>query len=212
MKNQFIIRSAVSLISVAVFAVAAYGQAESASGDGSVLAYRIAALQGPPARLNVTTSSFTPGGNLDAKFTADGDNMSPSVSWTGGPVGTQSYLVLMEGATIEDNHPVPHWAIYNIPPTTTNLPQNVPANARLENGALNGAMQAQMRGRAGYQGPRPGVAGQTRQYYFEVFALNTHLTLDPATADRQAIVNAMKNHVLASGEMVAFYTFKNTRK
>ena len=208
----FITRSTVSLAAVALFAAGAFAQAKI-TGDAAVLAESITALQGGAAPLQVTSSSFAPSprdttpGTLDAKFTADADNMSPNLSWTGGPAGTQSYAVLMEGVDVFDGHPVTHWVIYNIPATTTTLPEHVPAGMRLENGVLNGAMQVMLRGSAGYAGPHA-PSGATRWYHFEVFALDTHLNLDPATADRQAVVNAMKNHVLTSGEIIANSTGK----
>jgi phosphatidylethanolamine-binding protein (PEBP) family uncharacterized protein len=83
----------------------------------------------------------------------------------------------------------------------------VPTGAHLTTGALNGAEQAKTgRGLVGYVGPRPGAVGRTVPYHFEVFALDTRLNLDPDTADRQAVVNAMKDHVLTSGEIVVNYT------
>lgn len=208
--NQFVSR--VSLAAVALFAAAALAQAR-VTGDAAVLANAIAALQGAGSPLQVTTTSFTPSprdttpGTLADKYTADGGNISPSISWTRGPAGTQSYALLMEGVDVVDGHPVMHWVIYNIPSVVTTLPEHVPAELHMESGALKGAMQIKLQGSAGYYGPRA-PAGATRWYHFEVFALDTQLNLDPATADRQAVVNAMKNHVLASGEVIANATGK----
>jgi Raf kinase inhibitor-like YbhB/YbcL family protein len=84
------------------------------------------------------------------------------------------------------------------------LPQNVPTDPTLENGTEQGK---NVRGSAGYIGPKP-PAGQTHPYHFEVFALNTRLNVDPGSADRNTVVNAMKNHVLAQGELVVNYTGK----
>ena len=201
--KKFITTSAVSIATVALFAAAAFAQ--NAGGNGPpLLANKIAIPSGASARLLVTSSAFTFGGALDDKYTQNGDNMSPSISWTKGPLGTQSYVVLAEDAGVNRHDPIVHWVIYNIPSTTTTLPQNIPTDAHLEDGAEQGK---NVRGSAGFIGPKP-PAGQTHPYHFEVFALNSHLNLDPATADRQAVVNAMKNHVLTSGEIVANYTGK----
>ena len=51
-------------------------------------------------------------------------------------------------------------------------------------------------------------AGQTHPYHFEVFALDTRLGIDPVKADRTTVVNAMKGHVLAEGEIIGLYTGK----
>ena len=69
------------------------------------------------------------------------------------------------------------------------------------NGGLN------QRKAAGYMGPKP-PAGMTHPYHFEVFALDSKLDLDPAMTDRMALINAMKGHVLAEGEIVVNYTGK----
>ena len=208
--NQSVSR--MSLAAVALFAAAAVAQAR-VTGDAAVLANAITALQGAGSPLQVTTTSFTPSprdttpGTLADKYTADGGNISPSISWTRGPAGTQSYALVMEGIDVVDGHPVMHWVIYNIPPTVTTLPEHVPAELHLEGDALKGAMQIRLQGSAGYYGPRV-PAGATRWYHFELFALDTPLNLDPAVADRQAVLNAMKNHVLASGEVIANATGK----
>ena len=210
--KQIVSQTAIGLVAVALFTAAAFAQARL-TGDAAVLAENITALQGAAPPLQVTTSSFTPSprdttpGTLDARYTADGGNISPNLSWTRGPAGTQSYAVLAEGIDVVDGHPVMHWGIYDIPSTTTTLPEHVPADLHLENGALKGAMQIKLRGSPGYYGPRA-PSGATRWYHFEVFAVNTHLNVDPATADRQAVVNAMKNHVLTSGEIIANSTGK----
>lgn len=203
--NQFVSTGIVSVAAITLFAGVAFSQGQNAGGNGPpVLANKIAIAQGASARLLVTSGGFTSGGALPDRYTQNGDNMSPSLSWTKGPPGTQSYVVLTEDAGVNRHDPIVHWVIYNIPSTITTLAQNVPADAHLESGA---AQAKNVRGAAGYIGPKP-PAGQTHPYHFEVFALNTKLDLDPANSDRQAVVNAMKSSVLASGEVVANYTGK----
>ena len=201
--SNFIGKSVGTLAAVALFAASAYAQAPAAGGP-PVLASKVAAAKGGSSRLLVTSGAFVSGSGLDDKFTQNGDNMSPSINWSKGPQGTQSYAVLVEDSGVNRPEPIVHWVIYNIPSTASSLPQNVPTDATLENGAQQGK---NVRGSAGYIGPKP-PAGQTHPYHFQVFALNTKLNIDPANADRNTVVNAMKNHVLASGDLVANYTGK----
>lgn len=200
--KKFVSTSAVSLAAVALLAAAAFAQGQEAGPP--LLANKIAVSSGASARLLVTSGAFTNGGQLEDKYTQNGDNMSPSLAWTKGPLGTQTYVVLTEDAGVNRHDPIVHWVLYNVPSTTTELPQNIPTDATLENGAEQGK---NVRGAVGYVGPKP-PAGQSHPYHFEVFALNSHLNIDPAKADRQAVVNAMKNHVLTSGEIVVNYTGK----
>jgi phosphatidylethanolamine-binding protein (PEBP) family uncharacterized protein len=64
-----------------------------------------------------------------------------------------------------------------------------------------------VRGTVGYIGPKP-PAGQTHPYHFQVFALSQRLNVDPAKADRDTVVTAMRGKVLASGDIVVNYTGK----
>jgi len=203
--TKFMTKSSVAFAVVALFAASAYAQGQApAAGGPPVLAKQLAPARGGSSRLLVTSSAFVSGAALDDKYTQNGDNMSPGMAWSKGPLGTQSYAVLAEDSGVNRAEPIVHWVIFNIPSTATGLPQNVPTDATLENGSMQGK---NVRGSAGYIGPKP-PAGQTHPYHFEVFALNTRLTVDPASADRNTVVNAMKGHVLAQGELVANYTGK----
>lgn len=202
---KFIGTASVTAVGVMLLAVTAFAQGQNAGGNGPpVLAGKIAVPSGNSARLLVTSGAFASGDALNDKYTQNGDNISPSLSWTKGPFGTRSYVILAEDSGVDRHDPIVHWVIYNIPSNITSLDQNIPTQAHLEMGAEQGK---NVRGVAGYVGPKP-PAGQTHPYHFEIFALNTRLNLDPAKADRQAVVNAMKGSVLASGEIIANYTGK----
>ena len=170
-----------------------------------VLALSIAPAKGG-AKLTVTSSSFKNNGSIADTFTQNGANQSPALSWTAGPVGTMSYVVIAEDKGVQRQFPIDHWVLYNIPLSVTNLPTNIPTLPTLANpaGAMNGLNIAR---RIGYIGPKPPV-GQTHPYHFEVFALDIKVGLDPTKADRTSIVEAMKGHVLALGEIVGLYTGK----
>jgi Raf kinase inhibitor-like YbhB/YbcL family protein len=69
-----------------------------------------------------------------------------------------------------------------------------------------GALQGRnSRGSIGYFGPRPPKADPPHHYHVQLFALDAALDLDP-NASRAKVLDAMKGHVLASGELVG--TFK----
>ena len=182
----------------------AFAQTPGGQGGPPVLASKLAPPRGGSARLLVTSDAFGAGKSLDDKYTQNGQDVSPPLAWTKGPAGTQSYVVLTEDAGVDRKEPISHWVVYDIPSTMTRLPENVPATAKLDSGAMQGL---NVRKAAGFVGPKP-PAGQTHPYHFEVFALNARLNLDPSKADRDAVVDAMKGHVLAAGDMVTNYTGK----
>jgi Raf kinase inhibitor-like YbhB/YbcL family protein len=200
MKTTITTTLALSLAGIFAVSVDAQGQAPAAP---PVLAKALAPAKSLSAPLRVTSASYS-GEELDNKYTQNGDNISPPLHWSPGPSGTQSFVVLTEDAGVDRHDPIVHWIVYNIPSHRQDLAEAFPAEPASENGTMQGK---NVRGTAGYVGPKP-PAGQTHPYHFEVFALNTSLKLDPAKATRNEVVAAMKNHVLAEGDLVMNYTGK----
>jgi Raf kinase inhibitor-like YbhB/YbcL family protein len=185
-------------------AAPSFAQDQAPANQTPVLAKVLAPARGGSSRLLVTSTAFTSGEQLSDMYTQNGENMSPPIRWSKGPQGTIAYVVMAEDSGVNRAEPIVHWIIYDIPSTTTTLPAGLPPQATLENGAAQGK---NIRGQAGYVGPKP-PAGQTHPYHFQVFALNGKLRLDPANADRKAVLDAMKGKVLASGDLTVNYTGK----
>lgn len=150
--------------------------------------------------LRVASSAFKNRQTLPARYTQYGANESPPLRWSRGPEGTRSYVVLMEDSGVHRAEPIFHWVLYNVPANVTHLPAHLPTTPELQDpaGAMNGL---NIRGQSGYMGPHP-PKGQTHPYHLEVFALDEKLALSPDRATRDAVVDAMKGHVLAEGEIV----------
>lgn len=161
-------------------------------------------------KLTVSSLSFQNNGTLADMYTQNGYNWSPPLSWTSGPKGTKSYVVLVEDTGVKRAEPIVHWVMYDIPADATTLPERLGRKAKLISpmGALQGKNIAH---KIGYIGPKP-PAGETHPYHFEVFALDQMLKIDPDKADRDTVVDAMKGHVLAAGEIVANYAGKAPAK
>jgi Raf kinase inhibitor-like YbhB/YbcL family protein len=206
-----------SLILILVFVQADGAAAQTRPARTTPITPRAIALApanpgAPP--LTVSSSDFASKGTLDRKFmqaVAGGENKSPAIAWTPGPAGTLSYVLFAEGEGETRADPTVHWIVYDIPPTATSLPQGVPTDADIANpaGAKNG-LEDSVTGREdlsaspGYRGPNP-PPGANHPYYFQVFALDRKLGLDPAMARRTPVIEAMKGHVLASGEIMVRY-------
>jgi Raf kinase inhibitor-like YbhB/YbcL family protein len=126
--------------------------------------------------------------------------MSPALTWTGTPAGTQSFVLIMHdldvqvGKGTDDNL---HWLAFNIPGTATSLPQNVPTTATLPDGTI----QPRNRTAYGFQGPGA-PAPIYHHYVFEIWALDSKLALTE-TASRADVLKAMDGHVLDKGMLVA---------
>lgn len=155
----------------------------------------------PPAGpgLTLTSPDFEDGGIIPNKYTqAVPDAVSPQLEWTHVPAGTMSFVLILHDPDVaiqRKTGDVLHWMIFNIPGTATGLPQGVPAEAKLSDGAINAK---NLRGGIGYMGPGAPPAGPYHHYTFELFALDTKLDLGP-DATRDQVLDAMQGHILGKG-------------
>lgn len=136
--------------------------------------------------------------------TADGDNASPSLSWSGAPDGTKSFVVIVDDPDAAQPKPFVHWIVYDLPAGVTQLREGLLTEPVLPHpeGAKQGTNS---RGATGYFGPKPPVGDPPHAYQFQVFALDVaSLELDPG-ARREAVLAAMEGHVLASGTLVGTF-------
>ncbi len=148
--------------------------------------------------IEVTSTAFEEGGAIPVRYTCDGLDVSPPLSWSSPPEGTRSVTLIAEDPDAPSGT-FAHWVIYNLPPDTRRLPEDVPNRRSLPSGALQGTNGA---GSIGYTGPCP--PGGTHRYFFELYALDTELDLG-AGATREEVVGAMEGHVLAEGRLLGTY-------
>jgi hypothetical protein len=148
--------------------------------------------------ITIKSSAFSEGEPIPKKFTCDGEDISPELSWGGAPEGTKTF------ALINDDPDAPgktwvHWVIFNIPGSITSLPENMPTDKELSDGSRQGTNDFR---KIGYGGPCP--PGGTHRYYFKLYALDTELTLKPG-ALKQELLAAMKGHILDEGQLMGTY-------
>src|SRR5207245_9774138 len=87
--------------------------------------------------MELKSSSFTAGGMIPKKYTCDGPDVSPPLSWSDVPAGAKSL------ALIADDPDAPmgtwvHWVAWNIPPNERGLEEGVPKNDPLPTGMKHG--------------------------------------------------------------------------
>jgi Raf kinase inhibitor-like YbhB/YbcL family protein len=155
-------------------------------------------------RLTVTSTAFGDGAAIPDKHSDYGEKISPPLRWTGVPPAARTLVLLVEDPDAKEPKPFVHWVLYNMADTRTELPPAVAGLPKLTQ--LEGALQGRgSHGHTGYVGPHPPKADPPHHYHFQLFALDTTLTLDP-NASRAKVLDAMKGHVVAAGELVG--TFK----
>ena len=147
----------------------------------------------------MTTTAFSGGGGIPAKYTCDGADVSPALKWHDAPAGTQSFALIAD----DPDAPVgtwTHWIMWNIPASTTALPEGVPKVDESTDGARQGRNDFK---RIGYGGPCP-PAGKPHRYYFKLYALDAKLNVK-AGAGKSDLEHAMKGHVLSQSELMGTY-------
>jgi len=148
---------------------------------------------------NISSPSFSNGGDIPRKFTCDGADVSPQLSWTEPPPGTKSFALLVD----DPDAPVGnwnHWVMWSLPPALRSVPEGVPKTERLADGSQQGRNDFH---KTGYNGPCP-PQGKPHRYYFKLFALDNTLELKPA-ATKHDLERAMKGHILAHAEWMGRY-------
>ncbi|WP_199688385.1 YbhB/YbcL family Raf kinase inhibitor-like protein [Pontibacter oryzae] len=142
-------------------------------------------------RIEISSPSFKEGENIPTKHTCDGENISPALEIGALPEGVLSL------ALIADDPDAPagtwtHWLMWDIPPLN-GIPE----------GAAPGILGRNDFNQTNYGGPCPPLG--THRYFFRMYALNCTLNL-PEGSTKDELLEAMRNHVLASGELMGVYS------
>ena len=142
-----------------------------------------------PAPFTLTSTAYAAGGSIPAVHTCNGANLSPPLSWSDAPAGTQSYAVVMRDISLAsaDNY---HWVIYDIPAATTSLPQGVQSGVASPP-VPAGAKQTYWSFGASYSylGPCPPTG--IHEYQLTVYAFSTPTLAVPAGTTDPAVVDAV---------------------
>ena len=173
----------------------------------ALLAVAVSAQQrgGAPAAppMTMTVAGFSDGGQIPVKYSqaapgvAVGEGLSPAITWTNVPAGTQSFVLNMHDMDVARNKTTDdqaHWIVWNMPGSATGLPEGVAKGAQLADGAYQFSATGTM-----YRGPGAPANGPMHHYMFELFALDTKLDVVPAAdafESRANVMKAMQGHIL----------------
>ena len=176
-----------SLYAIAVLALSATLALPQGKGGGK------GAPKAPGMAL--TTPDFEDGGIIPDKFTqAVPMPISPKLEWTNVPPNTESFVLIMhdpDNALNKGTDDVLHWMVFNIPGTARSLQQNMPLDAKLPDGTI----QAKGIRNVGYMGPGNAAINPYHHYTWELYALDSKLSLGP-DATRADVMKAMEGHTV----------------
>jgi len=144
--------------------------------------------------MQLTSTAFQEGTTIPKQYTGDGKDVSPPLHWSGAPAGTKSFALIADDPDAPRGTWV-HWVVWNLPADQHEL-----AEGKLPAGVRQGKNDF---GKTSYGGPSP-PPGKPHRYFFKLYALDTTLDLADG-ASKQQLEQAMKGHILGSGELMGKY-------
>lgn len=149
--------------------------------------------------LKIESPAFSDGGAIPSLYTCDGRDVSPPLSWTGIPADGKSLALVCDDPDAPSRVWV-HWVIFNLPPSTTGLPEGVPPRKAVDGGGLQGTNDFR---KIGYGGPCP--PSGTHRYVFTLYALGATLPL-AAGATKAELLAAAKGLIQAQAVLTGKYS------
>jgi Raf kinase inhibitor-like YbhB/YbcL family protein len=152
--------------------------------------------------MTITSTAFAANASIPARYTCEGDDVSPPLAWSGVPAAAKSLALIVDDPDAPDpaapRMTWVHWVLYNLPVASGGVPEAVSA-ARLPAGTREGVNDWQ---RTGYGGPCPPIG--RHRYFHKLYALDTVLP-DLKRPNKAALEKAMKGHVVAEAQLIGTY-------
>jgi Raf kinase inhibitor-like YbhB/YbcL family protein len=163
--------------------------------------------RGAVQTMTLTSTAWADGGQIPAKYSQAGDQVSPPLVWINVPDAAASFVLLvhdLDAAAGNGTDDILHWMLWNIPAAARSLSEGVPHGSQLQDGTRQISASGPY-----YRGPGAPAAGPAHHYAFELFALDAALDVPPVGASppqtRAAVVAAMAGHVRGKGVLVGLF-------
>lgn len=149
--------------------------------------------------MQLSSTAFQQARSFPIRYTCDGENVSPALSWRAAPEQTKSFALIMHDPDAARAGGFTHWVLYNIPASVAALPAHLPQEGQVDGICVQGKNDS---GEIGYTGPCP--PSGTHRYLLRLYALDAELKLKPGASPQQ-LQQALSGHVLAQAELTGTY-------
>lgn len=152
--------------------------------------------------LTLVSTAFAHEGMIPARYTCDGDNSCPPLSFTGVPKAAVSLALIADDPDVpkqlKPDGVFDHLVLFNMPPAIEGIPEG--------GEDVLGTFGSNSRGGLAYTGPCPPADYEPREhrYFFRLYALDSELSLPPG-ASKEEVLGAMEGHVLGRAELMGRY-------
>lgn len=148
--------------------------------------------------ITLRSTSFEANGPIPKRCSAEGENLSPELHWSGAPEGTKSFAIICHDPDAPlasaGSYGFVHWVLYNLPGSVSELAE----------GATMGTEGVSDFGKPGYGGPLPPPGHGVHHYFFIVMALNKELNLEPGL-NLWELMAKVEPHVIGMNRLVGTY-------
>jgi Raf kinase inhibitor-like YbhB/YbcL family protein len=152
--------------------------------------------------MKITSPAFEQGREIPARYTCEGEDVSPPLAWSEIPSGAKTLALIVDDPDAPDpakpQRTYVHWVVYDIPVSAASLKENA-SKGGMPKGAVQGKNDW---GKAEYGGPCPPIG--RHRYFFKLYALDTELT-GLSAGTKADLERAMKGHVVGNGELIGTY-------
>ena len=146
--------------------------------------------------MKIDSSAFKEGQPIPKKYTSEGVDLSPPLAFHDVPQDTKTLALIVDDPDAPMGTFV-HWLAWNIPGTTTELPEGVMSEEDKFEQGINDYKETR------YRGPCP-PPGSPHRYYFKLYALDAFIDL-PKGALKSDLEKAIQGHILAKAELIGTF-------
>lgn len=149
------------------------------------------------------STSFATNGLIPARFTGEGEDVSPELEWHDPPKGTRELALVCDDPDAPQKEPWVHWLAYRIPASQTKIPVGESGKPMQDRSTefLEGRNSWE---RMGYGGPLPPPGHGAHHYNFTLYALDEPLDLDPGLSKAELLA-ALEGHILGEAKLTGTY-------
>jgi len=150
--------------------------------------------------MQIISSAFENGSEIPARYTCEGENVSPQFFWQGAPEEAVSLALIVDDPDAKSGA-FTHWVVYNLPVIPQGLEEGVSLEDRLSEGIREGFNDF---GRQGYDGPCPPKGDGIHRYIFRLFALKQVLDFS-GRVTRGQLMDAVENISIDEANLLGYY-------
>ena len=159
--------------------------------------------------MTLTTTAWSDGGVIPARWTQAGEELSPPLTWSNPPEGVQSFVLIVHDidvTNVDGTTDTLHWMVWNIPGTARGLPEGVSHGPDLPDGSRQISVSGPY-----YRGPAAPATGPEHHYVFDLYALDAMVDVkavgQTVAQTRAAVIAAMAGHVRGKASLVGRFKY-----